>query len=142
MILERKSTCAKQSTQLKKGAKQITKHPLEIGHRRIGYIGSRMGKEGNKKRHRGLPRRPSGRSHLAFRRSDITCRGSLDRRYRGMKQLFTTRRAYSRILFRGVPAYGACKAIRDAGLRKPPNVSLAGFDPPLTTIRQSMCEMG
>jgi DNA-binding LacI/PurR family transcriptional regulator len=53
--------------------------------------------------------------------------------------------------YNDMSAYGAMRAVRDAGLRIPDDISIAGFDdlflssytdPPLTTVRQPKQEMG
>jgi LacI family transcriptional regulator len=68
------------------------------------------------------------------------------------RQLLLARRPFSALFaFNDVTAMGAILALREAGLRVPKDVSVVGFDdvlaastynPPLTTIRQPLRDMG
>jgi DNA-binding LacI/PurR family transcriptional regulator len=72
--------------------------------------------------------------------------------YPGIKQLLDRGRKFTAVLcFNDVSAIGAARAIHDAGLRVPDDVSVMGFDdipaaefytPSLTTIKQPLHEMG
>ncbi len=133
-------------------AREITEHLLDLGHRRIGYIGNRLGGEANKDRHKGYSTalRKAGIPHSAD--MVVLTESSLEGGYLGMKELLREPKPPTAVFcFDDLTAYGACKAIRDAGMRVPHDISIAGFDdlmlssyfdPPLTTIRQPMHEMG
>lgn len=69
-----------------------------------------------------------------------------------MQELLSKRRPFSAIVsFNDIAAIGAIRALRDANLRVPEDVSVLGFDdiqvaayhtPRLTTIRQPLHNMG
>jgi DNA-binding LacI/PurR family transcriptional regulator len=134
------------------GAKEITSHLLDLGHLRIGYVGNSLGGQANKERYRGYRAalRKAGIPHSA----DLIALAdsSLEGGYRGMQELLRSPDSPTALFcFDDITAYGACKAIRDAGKRVPQDISVAGFDdvmfssyfePSLTTIRQPMREMG
>jgi LacI family transcriptional regulator len=73
-------------------------------------------------------------------------------RYPGVQQLLMRRRDFTAVLcFNDVSAIGAIRALHDAGLKVPSDVSVLGFDdiqaasyviPSLTTIRQPLRLMG
>lgn len=72
--------------------------------------------------------------------------------YKPMKALLEKTRDFSAIFcFNDIAAIGAIRALKDAGLRVPEDVSVVGFDdilsaayytPSLTTVRQPLTEMG
>jgi DNA-binding LacI/PurR family transcriptional regulator len=72
--------------------------------------------------------------------------------YLPMKQLLSTTRDFTAVFcFNDIAAIGAMRAIAEAGLRVPADVSVVGFDdilsaayctPSLTTVRQPLIEMG
>ncbi len=72
--------------------------------------------------------------------------------YRAMRKLLDRRAQFTALFtFHDISAIGAIRAVRDAGLRIPEDVSVVGFDdipaaqylnPALTTIRQPMVRMG
>jgi DNA-binding LacI/PurR family transcriptional regulator len=72
--------------------------------------------------------------------------------YLPMKQLLTATRDFTAVFcFNDIAAIGAMRALAEAGLRVPADVSVVGFDdilsaayctPSLTTVRQPLIEMG
>jgi LacI family transcriptional regulator len=72
--------------------------------------------------------------------------------YEPMKHLLETTRAFTAVFcFNDISAIGAIRALSEAGLRVPSDVSVVGFDdiqsaafytPSLTTVRQPLNEMG
>src|SRR6202021_138321 len=72
--------------------------------------------------------------------------------YPGIHQLLLRRRDFTAVLcFNDISAIGAIRALHDAGLKVPEDVSILGFDdiqaasyivPSLTTIRQPLQHMG
>lgn len=72
--------------------------------------------------------------------------------YERMQQLLMRRRDFTAVLcFNDVAAFGVIRALHDAGLRVPEDVSVIGFDdiltaefytPRLTTVRQPLQQMG
>jgi LacI family transcriptional regulator len=72
--------------------------------------------------------------------------------YKPMQALLKKTRDFTAIFcFNDIAAIGAIRALKDAGLRVPEDVSVVGFDdvlsaayatPSLTTVRQPLVEMG
>src|ERR1700724_1366989 len=72
--------------------------------------------------------------------------------YPGTRRLIQSRRPFTAVLcFNDVSAMGSIRALHEAGLRVPQDVSVLGFDdiqssafqaPSLTTIRQPLQQMG
>lgn len=72
--------------------------------------------------------------------------------FKPMKSLLETTRDFTAVFcFNDIAAIGALRALKDAGLRVPEDVSVVGFDdiqsaaystPSLTTVRQPLFEMG
>jgi LacI family transcriptional regulator len=72
--------------------------------------------------------------------------------YQATKKLLTSRKPFTALFaFNDISAMGAIRALREAGLRIPHDVSVVGFDdiqsaayqnPGLTTVRQPLKEMG
>jgi DNA-binding LacI/PurR family transcriptional regulator len=134
------------------GAQVMTQHLLGLGHRQIGYIGNKFGGQADEDRHRGY-RAALKKTRVRYASELVTySESSLDGGYRGMKQLLgLPARPTAVFCYDDITALGAYKAIRDAGLRIPKDISVAGFDdlffssylePSLTTIHQPMREMG
>jgi DNA-binding LacI/PurR family transcriptional regulator len=77
---------------------------------------------------------------------------SPDLGYRAAKQLLASRRRFTAIFaFNDLAAIGCMRAVHEHGLRVPQDISIVGFDdidsaayqnPPLTTVRQPLKEMG
>lgn len=129
------------------GARIITTHLADHGHRRIGYIGGpppqvelRQQAWGDVLRERGLPHIPPS----------IT---SWDRQggYRGVLDLLDGPEPPSAVFAASdFIAVGAMHAIHERGLRIPEDIAIASFDgtaesafswPALTTVRQPFAEM-
>ncbi|MFI7006994.1 LacI family DNA-binding transcriptional regulator [Streptomyces sp. NPDC050145] len=127
------------------GGRELTRHLLALGHRRIGYVAGPG--ERTTTRHRLEGHREALADAGVTASDDLVVHGTYDR---------ATGRAATAELLRGAPdltaivaandtvALGACAALREAGLRVPEDVSVAGFDdlpfsadavPALTTVR-------
>jgi LacI family transcriptional regulator len=138
------------------GAHALTEHLLALGHRHIGYIA-------------GPAERTTTRHRLEGHRAALVAHGGVE--VRQAERLTVHGGGYDRSsgyratreLLRGAPettavlaandtvALGVCAALRDAGLRVPQDVSVAGFDdlpfsadalPALTTVRLPLHEAG
>lgn len=129
-----------------------TRHLIDLGHRRIAYIGDRYGYQSDTERHdgyraaleaAGLPVQPEYVAH-----GDGKAEGAAD----AVATLLALPEPPSAIFcYNDMTAMGAMKALAGRGLRVPEDISIVGFDdlfvaqyltPPLTTIRQPMREMG
>lgn len=134
------------------GARAITGHLLSAGHRRIVFLG-------------GLPGNTALDARVAGYRAALAEHGLPDRAahvidsglgraagHRAMTELLKTTREFTAV-FAGddMVAAGALRAIADAGLRVPHDISVVGyndiplaedFNPPLTTVRTPAEELG
>jgi LacI family transcriptional regulator len=134
------------------GGMRATEHLLSLGHRRIGFI-------------EGPPRLLCSRARLdghraALESAGLHVDGELIRHgdfyhqsgFAGAVDLLALDDAPTAIFASSDQmAFGVYEAVRQAGLRVPEDVSVVGFDdlpevrwssPPLTTVRQPLCEMG
>ncbi|AZM48731.1 LacI family transcriptional regulator [Streptomyces sp. WAC 06738] len=134
------------------GARQITEHLLQLGHRRIARI-------------TGTETDPSGHDRLAGIRQALAAHGvaedtglarksdwSVEGAYREMLELLDRRGDFTAVIAESdMMAIGILRALHEHGLRVAEDVSLTGFDdidlsafasPPLTTVRQDAEAMG
>jgi DNA-binding LacI/PurR family transcriptional regulator len=141
------------------GAILATRHLLELGHRRIGFLSGTIATVSRRQRlsgyvealrEAGLPDRPdlvwSDGADDDFGDADAPERGQ-----HGMRELLGLAEPPTAVLaINDMYAIGACAAVQEAGLRVPQDVSVLGFDdiviaacynPPLTTVRQPLAEM-
>lgn len=134
------------------GAQQATSHLLDLGHRRIAFIGGPSDSINSGQRElgyqqafvqRGLPCDMSLVCHAGYETEDgyASAMGLLSRRCD-----FTAIVAVSDMV-----AIGVLRALYDRGLRVPDDMSVTGFDdnilagytiPPLTTVRQDTLILG
>jgi DNA-binding LacI/PurR family transcriptional regulator len=129
-----------------------TQHLIGLGHRRIAYIGDRNGRQSDTERFAGyryaldaadLPFEPE----LVFH-GDGNPEGGME----GIARLLALPHPPTAVFcYDDMTAIGALRQIRKLGRRVPDDISLVGFDdlpvvqygdPPLTTVRQPMQQMG
>ncbi|MBI4874189.1 MAG: LacI family DNA-binding transcriptional regulator [Acidobacteria bacterium] len=133
-------------------SRDATRHLIQLGHRRIAYLGDRYGHQSDTERFGGY-RQALDEADVPFQ-PELVVHG--DGKPEGGMQ------AMERLLALAVPptavfcyndmtALGALRRIRASGLRVPGDISLVGFDdlyiaeytdPPLTTVRQPLGQMG
>jgi LacI family transcriptional regulator len=134
------------------GADQVTRHLLELGHRRIAAITGPRDWQATEERRRGY--------HAALASAGILPDPTLE--IEADFEIPGAARATQALLDRSDPptaifafndnlAIGTIQAARARGLRVPEDLSVAGFDdsehaslitPSLTTVRQPLAEMG
>lgn len=132
------------------GARRAVEHLLALGHRRIAYLGGvpgvgtevdRMNGYTTALESAGLPVEPE-----LIRSGHFNYEGG----YLATKELLSERFT-ALFAANDVMALGAMRAINEAGLQIPDEISVVGFDdipfaqmafPPLTTVRQPAYEMG
>jgi LacI family transcriptional regulator len=134
------------------GAYLAARHLLGLGHRRIAYIAGPSTNTDAVERREGF-RRALGEAGLApdpnlVVEGDFTEQSGL----LSVEALFARAALFTAVMAANDQmAYGARLALYRRGIRVPEDVSLVGFDdlfgssyttPPLTTVRQSMEEMG
>jgi DNA-binding LacI/PurR family transcriptional regulator len=140
-----------------KGGFEATRHLIDLGHRRIGFIGAEMINSGSLKRLQGYlnalkthgidvdERLLTGRKEAS---SGFPGYSTETMGYEGMKRLLSLPSPPSAVFARNdFTAIGAMTAIKEAGLSIPNDIAIVGFDdipmaihtsPPLTTVRQPM----
>jgi DNA-binding LacI/PurR family transcriptional regulator len=133
-------------------SRAIVTHLLELGHRRIAYIGDRLGYQSDTERFSGYraalkSRRIPVHAELVVRGDGKPVEGE-----RAANQLFQLGHPPTAIFcYNDMTALGVLRAAGDRGLRVPDDISIAAFDdlpvtsytsPPLTTIRQPKQDMG
>ncbi len=134
------------------GARELTEHLLGGGHRRLGYLAGPA--ERTTTRHRLEGHRAALAAHGIAEDPRLTVHGRYDRRsgYEGTRELLSREPSLTAVVAANdTVALGACAALREAGLRIPEDVSVAGFDdlpfsidavPALTTVRLPLAEAG
>ncbi|MEU7482882.1 LacI family DNA-binding transcriptional regulator [Streptomyces sp. NPDC042319] len=134
------------------GARALTEHLLELGHRRIGCV---AGPERlTTTRHRLEGHRAALAAHGVEDVSGRTVHGAYDRAsgYAAAHELLRRDdRLTAVVAANDTVALGVCAALRERGLRVPEDVSVAGFDdlpfsadaaPALTTVRLPLGDAG
>lgn len=139
------------------GGFEATQHLIDLGHKRIAFIGAGFENRGSLKRLQGylsalvkheLPvdeRLITGRKESL---SDVPGYSTEKIGYEGMKRLLSLPNRPTAVFARNdFTAMGAMTAIKEAGLSIPQDIAIVGFDdtplaihtlPPLTTVRQPM----
>jgi DNA-binding LacI/PurR family transcriptional regulator len=134
------------------GSMDAASHLIELGHCRIAYLGDRLGRQSDTERFEGYKAALDAAGIRSNRqlvvRGDGRAEGAID----AMARLLALPRPPTAVLcYNDMSAVGAMHRIRAAGLSIPGDISVTGFDdlhisqflnPPLTTIRQPMFEMG
>ncbi|MGQ9492643.1 MAG: LacI family DNA-binding transcriptional regulator [Anaerolineae bacterium] len=125
---------------------------IELGHRRIGYIGGSP--EVNSNRHRWQGYRQALRAHrIRYEPQLVTSgNGRMEGGQVGVQKLLCLAEPPTAIFcYNDMTAIGALRALKEARLQVPQDMSVIGFDdialaayvePPLTTIAQPKHEMG
>jgi LacI family transcriptional regulator len=139
----------------KMGARLAIAHLFELGHRRIAFIrgpkrvvdsAHRWGGISEFAKERGLSLDPK----LLVELKDIA--SSSEAGFKAMTKLLRSGTRFTAVMaFDDMTAFGAVRALTQAGMKVPERCSVVGFDdvaaaafynPPLTTVRQSMEELG
>lgn len=127
-------------------------HLLDLGHRRIAYIGDRSGYLSDTERFSGYRRALKSRRISMCPELVLHGDGKPVEGERAARQLFQLSYPPTAIFcYNDMTALGVLQAVRARGLKIPEDVSIGAFDdlfvasytsPPLTTIRQPKREMG
>lgn len=140
-----------------RGGFEATRHLIDLGHERIGFIGATLSGGSSLKRLQGYlnaleeykiavdERLVTGRKEAI---SDVPGYSTEKIGYEGMKRLLSLPTRPTAVFARNdFTAIGAMSAIKEAGLKIPQDIAIVGFDdiplaihtsPPLTTVRQPM----
>ncbi|HEY4104511.1 MAG TPA: LacI family DNA-binding transcriptional regulator [Polyangiaceae bacterium] len=136
--------------------KIIASHLLELGHRRIGFVGGPPDSEDSQERLRGLREAVSAVKGATLRAEDVSFESSyMPSTGRAAALEFVKRPASKRpsavVLGNDSMAIAFISELQRAGLQVPRDVSVAGFDgidegercfPTLTTVAQPMQNLG
>jgi DNA-binding LacI/PurR family transcriptional regulator len=135
-----------------RGGCRATEYLLGLGHRRIAYVSGWPEAKSSRDRLRGYGEALQSRG-LAID-SSLICAGTgrMEGGYEAMQELLRRRpRPTAVFCYNDITAIGALRALHEAGVRVPEQVSVIGFDdialaayaaPPLTTVAQPKYEMG
>jgi len=134
------------------GTRAVTEHLIELGHRRIAYIGDQFGYQSDTERHAGYKEALDAARIPALQELVVRGDGKPEAAMQAMETLFALDNPPTAVCcYNDMTALGAMRTIRMHGLRVPEDISIAGFDdlfvatytdPPLTTVRQPMRRMG
>lgn len=133
---------------------QATSHLLALGHRRIGYLAGPANSESSKVRMNGI--------RIALEREGLEldedycprCFPTIEGGFQAMTSLLSihkNRQPTAILAYNDLVAVGAMRAIRNAGLRIPEDISIIGIDniemaqhsnPPLSSISPPKKQMG
>jgi LacI family transcriptional regulator len=134
------------------GAAQAVRHLKELGHHEVAFLSGPLDHPDAKQRLQGYKKEIKRLKMLTDKdliiESDFLESGG----YRAVNSLLANKRKFTAIIAANDQmAYGARLALHKAELRVPKDVSLIGFDdlphsafslPPLTSVRQSVYEIG
>ena len=133
-------------------ARDATRHLVDLGHRRIGYIGNQFGLQADTDRFAGY-RQVLEEADIGFQPELVTHGdGKPEGGMHGMERLLALpERPTAVFCYDDMGAIGAMRAAREHGMRVPDDLSIVGLDdlflasytdPPLTTIQQPKEYMG
>lgn len=134
------------------GARLISEHLLELGHRRIAFIGGLSGYITQDERQRGYENTLK-QAGIAWDDSIVAYGDwTSDGGYAAMRKILKRGSDFTAVFAANdMMAFGAIRAIREAGLSVPDDISVAGFDDiendmyiseKLTTIRVNIKSIG
>jgi|SRR5581483_1743310 DNA-binding LacI/PurR family transcriptional regulator len=135
------------------GIRLVTRHLIELGHRRLAFLGNRLGGNTTREREAGL-RQEMEASGLAVNESYIQLAPSSTPQggFVATQSLLSLPEIPTAIAcYNDNMAVGVYSALYQAGLHIPQDVSVVGFDdivvaayltPPLTTLRQFKPKLG
>ena len=135
-----------------RASREATSHLIQLGHKRIAYVGDRYGHQSDTERFAGY-REALAQADLAFS-PELVVHG--DGKPQGgtpaMDSLLRLAEPPTAVFcYNDMTALGVLRSIQTRGLRIPEDISVVGFDdlffasytqPALTTVRQPMRQMG
>lgn len=134
------------------GIRAAAEHLIALDHRRIAYIGDRSGYHSDAERLTGYKEALAAAGIAFAPELAVAGNGKHDGAIEAVHRLLALERPPTAICcYNDMTALGAIRAIHARGLRVPDDVSVTGFDdlffapylqPPLTTVRQPMKQMG
>jgi DNA-binding LacI/PurR family transcriptional regulator len=134
------------------GSRAAANHLIALGHRRIGYIGDKFGYQSDTERFGGYRAALEAAGISVVPELAVHGDGKPEEAMRAMESLLNLHEPPTAVCcYNDRTALGAMRQIRAHRLRVPDDISIVGFDdiflaaytdPPLTTIRQPMRNMG
>ncbi len=134
------------------GSRAAVEHLIALGHRRIAYVGDRSGYQSDAERLSAYKHALSAAEIEFAAALAVEGDGRPEAAIEAVDGLLAMAAPPTAICcYNDMTALGAMRAIRARGLRVPEDVSVTGFDdlffaaylqPPLTTVRQPMRQMG
>ncbi len=131
---------------------EVARHLVGLGHRRIAYLGDRFGYQSDTERLAGYRQALEEAGIELAPELVVHGNGKPEGGEEAMARLLELDvRPTAVFCYNDMSALGAMRQVRAQGLRIPDDLSVAGFDdlyisqylePPLTTVRQPMREMG
>jgi LacI family transcriptional regulator len=135
------------------GARQVARHLIELGHRRIAYLGNMHAPRINRNRLKGLQEELKTVG-IELGPTQITHQpgGEIENGVMGMQELLKIGDEFTAVLcFNDLAAIGALRVLNEKGIRVPQAMSITGFDnihysaytcPTLTTFDQPKRSIG
>ena len=136
-------------------AELALKHLWQLGHRQVAFIKGQEFSSDTSVRWSNIERKARQIGLTISSSLVVQLQGespSPQPGYEATKRLLTSRKSFTALFaFNDISAMGAIRALRQAGLRVPQDVSVVGFDdiesaayqnPALTTVRQPLRKMG
>ncbi|MDR3750987.1 MAG: LacI family DNA-binding transcriptional regulator [Terracidiphilus sp.] len=134
------------------GSRAVAKHLVELGHRRIAYLGDKFGYQSDTERYAGYREALDAAGIPLYPELVVHGDGKPEAAMQAMDTLLALKSPPTAVCcYNDMSALGAMRSIYMHGLRVPEDISVAGFDdlfvasytqPPLTTVRQPMRRMG
>jgi len=134
------------------GTLSAVQHLIELGHRRIAYIGDRSGYQSDAERFAGYRQALDAAGIRFTSELAVPGNGKPEAAMRAMDTLLAlARRPTAVCCYNDMTALGVMRSTHSHGLRVPDDISVTGFDdlflasytqPTLTTVRQPMRRMG
>jgi DNA-binding LacI/PurR family transcriptional regulator len=132
--------------------REATRHLVDLGHQRIGYVGNQFGIQADTERFAGY-RQVLEEAGLGFEPELVAHGdGGPEGGLRAMRRLLQLPEPPTAVFcYNDMEALGALRAARERDLKVPGDLSVVGLDdlylssysdPPLTTVRQPKHEMG
>jgi DNA-binding LacI/PurR family transcriptional regulator len=135
------------------GARQICEHLINLGHKRIGYLGDATAGRTTKERMTGFQQSMNNAGiSIQARNVHLMPGNSADQGFTAVSYFLNLERLPSALIcYNDMMAVGVLKGFISEGLRVPADISITGFDnitisdytyPPLTTIDQPKRYLG
>lgn len=136
------------------GARLATEHLIQLGHRRIAFVGGPLHHVPLADRYRGFRLALALHDLEPWRKEPLSVPGAFgfDVGYRAAEDIFASeQRPTAVVAANDLIAVGLMRRLRELGVRVPQDISIVGFDgchaaglaePPLTTVRVAAEDMG